>query len=120
MSHVEGSIWLLTFVKIKTGLSDEYFKSISASLKPLFDEEKKQKLILNYKILSAESGDERDFNVIIMVEYPNKSAVEARERIEPIVDKIIGPANARRDLAVKRSAIRDVLATKTMREIWLK
>ena len=120
-SYAEGSIWTLTFVKTKSGLSDEYFKSISASLKPIFEEEKKQKMILDYKILSAAPSDDRDFNVIIMAEYPNMSALDgSRERVEPIVDKIVGPAQARRELATRRGDIREILATKTMREIWLK
>ena len=121
ISYVEGSIWMLTFIKTKSGLTDDYFKSISASLKPVYEEEKKQKMILDYKILSADASDERDFNVIIMVEYPNTASLAgSRERIEPIIDKFIGSAEARRDLATKRSDIREILATKTMHEIWLK
>lgn len=122
MSYVEGSIWTLTFVKTKPGQTDDYFKSISASLKPAYEEAKKQKVILNYKILSTNvSAEDRDFNVIIMVEYPNMAALESsRERIEPILNKIIGSATARRDLVTKRQDVRDILATKMMREIWLK
>ncbi len=121
MSYVEGSIWTLTFVKTKPGLANDYFNSISASLKPVYEEEKKQKLILDYKILSAESADDRDFNVIIMVEYPNMAALEgSRERTEPILSKIIGPTTARHDLVAKRNDVREILATKMMREIWLK
>src|SRR5205807_4975831 len=48
--YVEGSVWVLTFIKTKSGLTDDYFKSISASLKPVYEEEKKQRLILDYKI----------------------------------------------------------------------
>ena len=112
---------MLTFVKTKPGQTEDYFKSISASLKPIYEEEKKQKMILDYKILNADSADDRDFNVIIMVEYPNMGALEgSREKVEPIIDKIIGPGNARRDLATKRQDVREILATKMMREIWLK
>jgi len=121
LSYVEGSIWVLTFVKTKPGMTADYFNSISASLKPVYEEEKRKKMILNYKILNADSPDDRDFNVIIMVEYPNVAAVEgSRDRIEPIIDKIIGPATSRRELATKRQDVRDILATKRMREIWLK
>lgn len=102
-------------------MTADYFNSISASLKPVYEEEKRKKMILNYKILNADSPDDRDFNVIIMVEYPNVAAVEgSRDRIEPIIDKIIGPATSRRELATKRQDVRDILATKRMREIWLK
>jgi hypothetical protein len=119
--YVEGSVWVLTFIKTKSGLTDDYFKSITASLKPVYEEEKKQRLILDYKILSGEPAGDHDFNIILMVEYPNMAALEAsHERAEPIIDKIIGPNEKRRDLATKRMDTRDILATKTMREIWLK
>ena len=119
--YVEGSVWVLTFIKTKSGLTDDYFKSISALLKPVYEEEKKQRLILDYKILSGEPAGERDFNIILLVEYPNMAALEtARERAEPIIDKIIGPVEKRRDLATKRMDTREILATKTMREIMLR
>ena len=121
MPDVEGPIWVMTFVKTKPGSSDEYLKSVAGLLKPIFDEERKQKIILDYKILSGDAAGDRDFNVIIMVQYPNIAALNGlRERTEPIIDLIIGPADKRRDLAAKRLTIREILATKTMREIWLK
>jgi hypothetical protein len=121
MPDVDGPVWVMTFVKTKSGSSDEYLKSITGLLKPIFDEEKKQKIILDYKILSGDDAGDRDFNVIIMAQYPNTAALNgSRERTEPIVDLIIGPADKRRDLAAKRLDIREILATKTMREITLK
>jgi hypothetical protein len=117
--YTEGASWVMTFVKTKAGSTDDYLKSIIASLKPIYDEEKKQKIILDYKILRND-GD-MDFNVVILVEYPNPAALEnLRERTDPIVDKILGPADKRREVAAKRSDIREILASKTMREISLK
>src|SRR6476646_3656816 len=60
----EGPVWVMTFVKTKSGSSDEYLKSITGLLKPIFDEEKRQKIILDYKILSSDAAGDRDFNVI--------------------------------------------------------
>jgi hypothetical protein len=112
-------VWVLTFIKTKSGLTDEYLKSITGSLKPIFEEEKRQQIILDYKVLSGDAIG--DFNIIIMVEYPNAAALDGlREKTEPIIDKIIGPADKRRDIAAKRLDIREILATKTMREITLK
>jgi len=108
----------MTFIKTKAGSTNDYLKSITASLKPIYEEEKKRKIILDYKILRND-GD-MDFNVVILVEYPSPAALEnLRERTEPIVDKIIGPADKRRDLAAKRIDIREIVASKTMREISL-
>jgi hypothetical protein len=118
---VEGSTWVLTFIKTKATSTDEYLRSIASSLKPFYEEQKKQQLILDYKILTGEASADRDFNVILMVEYPNMAALDsAREKSEAMIDKIIGPTEKRREAAIKRSDTREILASKTMREIRLK
>jgi hypothetical protein len=119
--YVEGSTWVLTFIKTKATSTDEYLRSIASSLKPFYEEQKKQQLILDYKILTGEASADRDFNVILMVEYPNMAALDsAREKSEAMIDKIIGPTEKRREAAIKRSDTREILASKTMREIRLK
>ena len=43
--YKEGPVWALTMIKTKTGLGDEYLKQITGTVKPVYDEEKKQKII---------------------------------------------------------------------------
>src|SRR5438128_10290884 len=117
----EGSVWALTMIKTKTGLADEYIKQITGTVKPIYDEEKKQKVILDYKILNGEASDPHDFNILILVEYPNWAAFDnLRDKMDPVIAKVMGSEEQRRDLAVKRLDIREILGTKTMREITLK
>jgi hypothetical protein len=117
----EGPVWTLTMIKTKTGLSDEYIKQITGTVKPVYEEEKKQKIILDYKILNGEASDPHDFNILILVEYPNWAAFDSlRDKMDPVIAKVMGSEEQRRDLAVKRLDIREILGTKTMREITLK
>jgi hypothetical protein len=119
--YTEGAVWVLTMIKTKTGLSDEYFKQISGTVKPVYEEEKKQKIILDYKILEGDAMGPHDFNILILVEYPNMAALDGlRDKMDPILAKVMGSEDQRRDLAVKRLDIREILGTKTMREITLK
>jgi hypothetical protein len=119
--YTEGPVWTLTMVKTKTGLSDEYLKQITGTVKPVYDEEKKQKVILDYKILEGDAMGARDFDILIMVQYPNMAALDGlRDKMDPIVEKVMGSEEQRRDTAVKRLDIREILGTKTMREITLK
>ena len=119
--YTEGPVWVLTMIKTKTGLGDDYLKSISGTVKPVYEEEKKQKIILDYKILNGDASGSQDFNILIMVEYPNMAALDAlRDKMDPIVEKVMGPEDQRRATAVKRLDIREILGTKTMREITLK
>ena len=104
-----------------TGLADEYIKQITGTVKPVYDEEKKQKVILDYKILNGEASNPHDFNILILVEYPNWAAFDSlRDKTDPVIAKVMGSEEQRRDLAVKRLDIREILGTKTMREITLK
>src|SRR4029434_8591009 len=73
--YTEGPVWVLTMVKTKSGLGDDYLKSIGQTVKPVYDEEKKQKIILDYKILEGDAMGAQDFNVLIMVQYPNMAAL---------------------------------------------
>jgi len=108
-------------IKTKTGLSDEYIKQITGTVKPVYDEEKKQKIILDYKILNGEASDPHDFNILILVEYPNMAAFDSlRDKMDPVIAKVMGSEEQQRDLAVKRLDIREILGIKTMREITLK
>ena len=117
----EGPVWTLTTIKTKTGLDDEYFKQITGTVKPVYDEEKKQKIILDYKILTGEPHNRDEGNIIILVEYPNMAAFDGlRSKMDPIVAKVMGSEDQRKDLAVKRLDIREILGTRTMREITLK
>lgn len=117
----EGPVWTLTMIKTKTGLADEYLKQITGSVKPVYDEEKKQKVILDYKILNGEAARPEDFNILILVEYPNWAAFDnLRDKMDPIVEKVMGTEDQRRTTAVKRLDIREIIGTKTMREITLK
>ena len=119
--YVEGPVWSLTMVKTKTGLSDEYLKQITGTVKPVYDEEKKQKVILDYKILQGQAASPHDFDILILVEYPNWAAFDhLRDKMDPVVSKGMGSQDQQRELAVKRLDIREILGTKTMQEITLK
>jgi hypothetical protein len=119
--YTEGSVWVLSMIKTKTGLSDEYFKQITGTVKPVYEEAKKQKIILSYKILDGEASDSHDFNILILVEYPNMAAFDGlRDKMDPLLTKVMGSEDQRKDMAVKRLDIREILGTKTMREITLK
>jgi len=119
--YTEGSVWTLSMIKTKTGLEDEYLKQITGTVKPVYDEAKKQKIVLSYKILTGESSSPHDFNILILVEYPNMAAFDTlRDKMDPLLAKVMGSEEQRKDMAVKRLDVREILGTKTMREITLK
>ena len=108
-------------VKTKPGLDDDYLKSIAQTFKGVMEEQKKQGIIMDYKVLLGDSADRNDFNILLMIEYKNMAAFDGlRERTDPIMSKVMGSEDTRRQLAVKRLDVREILGNKTMREVTLK
>ncbi len=119
--YTEGPVWTLTMVKTKAGLSDDYLRQISGTVKPVYEAAKAQKIILDYKILQGDAIGPNDYNILIMVEYPNMAALDGlREKMDPLIERVMGNEDQRRATEVKRLEIREILGTKTIREITLK
>ncbi len=119
--YTEGAVWQITMVKTKTGMSDDYLKALAKIFKTTNDEAKKQGIIIDYKILAGDSATQQDFDMLLMVEYPNMAALDGlRDKTDPIATKLVGTDDQQRDLAVKRLQIREIMGGKLMREITLK
>ena len=119
--YTEGSVWQITMVKTKPGMSDDYLKGLAKTFKGSLDEAKKQNLILDYKILIGDNANPQDFDILLMVESKNMAAFDnAREKFDPIARKIEGNPDEQRATATKRLDIREILGSKLMREITLK
>src|SRR4029077_16889404 len=118
--YIEGPVWTMTMVRTKAGMDDDYLRQISGPVKPVYEEGKKQKIILDYKILQGDAMGPNDYNIVIMIEYPNMAALDGlREKMDPLIEKAMGNEDQRRATAVKRLDIREILGTKTLREITL-
>jgi hypothetical protein len=119
--YTEGPVWQITMVRTKYGMSDDYLKGLAKTFKGTLDEAKKQNLILDYKILIGDAANDKDFDILLMVQSKNMAAFDnAREKFDPIAHKIEGSTDEQRATAVKRLDIRTILGDKIMREITLK
>src|SRR5205809_8124924 len=119
--YTEGTVWNVTLVKTKYGMTDEYLKGLAKTFKGTLDEAKKQDLILDYKILVGDPATPQDFDILLMVESKNMAAFDgAREKFDPIAKKIEGSVEQQKQTAVKRLDLREILGAKLMREITLK
>ena len=119
--YTEGGVWQITMVKTKPGMSDDYLKALAKIFKSTNDEAKRQGLITDYKILAGDAATQQDYDILLMVEYPNMAALDGlRDKTDPIAAKAIGTEDQQRQLAVKRLEIREIMGGKTMREITLK
>ena len=119
--YVEGPVWDVTLVRTKAGMSDDYIKNLAGAYKATSEEAKKQGVIVDYKILLGDAANRDDFDIMLMVEYKNMAALDGlREKTDPIARKLIGGEDVMKQASAKRMEIREILGTKTMREVTLK
>jgi hypothetical protein len=119
--YTEGTVWQITMVKAKYGMTDDYLKGLAKTFKGTLEEAKKQNLILDYKILIGDAATPQDFNILLMTETKNMAALDnVREKFDPIARKIEGSADEQRATATKRLEIREIMGGKLMREVTLK
>ncbi len=119
--YTEGAVWQITMVKTKPGMGDDYLKALARIFKSTNEEAKKQGIITDYKILIGDAATQQDYDMLLMIQYPNMAALDGlRDKTDPIGAKMIGNDDQQRQLAVKRLEIREIMGDKTMREITLK
>jgi hypothetical protein len=120
-AYREGSVWDVSLIKVKPGMFNQYMRDLAASRKPLMEEARKQGLIVSERMLTGESANGGDFNLILMVEYKNWAAFDGlSDKFDALSSKVVGSEDKQVQLMVKRSDMREILGSKTMQEITFK
>lgn len=119
--YKEGTVWSVSFVKVKPGMFDQYLRDVGPMRKKLMDEAQKQGLILSYKMLSGSSANRDDWDIMFMEEYKNWAAFDGlSDKFEAIEAKLIGNEDKRTQMMVKRTEVREILGDKVLQELILK
>ncbi len=120
----EGPVWDLQFIRTKPNQRDAYLQSLRQKAKPIWDEEKREGLILDYKVFdNLAQHDAQDWDIEVAIQYRNFAGLdgfEAKER--EIAARLTGsqPATAVQELGVAHAEMREIVATKIIQEILLK
>ena len=122
--YTEGSVWNLTFVKIKANMGEDYLKGLSKTWKSSMDELVRQKLLKSYKILMGDAANPQDFDLILMTEFENYASFDPdpeRDKKRDEVEKKIRDAMGEefQKTVANYSTLREITGRKTMREIFL-
>jgi hypothetical protein len=117
-----GSVWELTFVKLKPHSGDTYLKGLKQTWKASMDEMVKAGLVKSYKILWGDATNPEDFNLLLMIEFANYAAFdpnpEQDKKIDEIEKKIRDNMGDEYLKTVEGyQSLRELLGTKVMREI---
>ena len=88
----------------------------------LIEEEKREGLILDYKVFFKETKhDPEDWDICVAIQYKNHAALDGLgAKGETVRDKIMGGKQAAHQLGEKRAEIREIISSELLQEIYLK
>jgi hypothetical protein len=121
--YTEGPVWDVSYVRTKPDQRDAYLTSLKENTVPILEEEKKEGLILDYKILNnLTQKDPHDWDLAIAVQYKNFAALDGVEIKElEIRNKMLGSKKAAEETMVqKRVDMREVLSIGLYQELKMK
>lgn len=120
--YTEGPIWRVELIRVKPTHMDEYLTSLRQSTKPLIEEEKKEGVILDYKVFFKETKNSLDdWDICVAIEYKNFAAMDGLgAKGETVRDKILGGKMQGQQLTEKRAEIREIISSELLREVFLK
>jgi hypothetical protein len=118
----EGPVWRVTLVDITPGKNMEFWQDVRRNLKPIWEEYKKQGIIMDYAVhLKMTAEEPGDWDVAIAIQYKNLAALDGLgARTDPITLKAYGSADARRQANVKRTEHGRTVASFLMRQVTVK
>jgi hypothetical protein len=88
----EGPVWDLQFIRTKPNQRDPYLLNLKQNARPIWDAEKRQGLILDYKVFNnLTQHDPQEWDIEVAIQFKNFAALdgfEAKERL--IAGKMAG------------------------------
>ena len=120
--YTEGPVWRVSLIRVKPNRMDEYLTSMQQSTKPFLDEEKRQGLIVEYKVFLKETkSNPQDWDICLAIQYKNYAAMDGlASKVEGIRDKVLGGKQQAHQLGEKREDIREVISSELLHEVVLK
>lgn len=116
-----ATIWTVTTIRINSGMDPAYLQYLDGQFKKDSDAAVKAKYMKSYKILRA-IDDDTSWNMLILREYDSLASMEAnQEKADALSRQVLGDDDTKQMQGYEdRSKVRQVLGTKTMRELTLK
>ena len=119
--YKEGTVWGVSFIRVKPGMFDVYMRDLAVQRKKLMDEAKKQGLIVSEKMLSGSAAGRDDWDLMLMVEYKNWAAFDGLSaKFDALALKVVGSEEKQLQTMVKRTEVREIIGEKTLQEITFK
>jgi hypothetical protein len=120
-AYTQGPVVLVSFVRTEPGMFEEYMRYLDTTYKRLFDEFKKQGLIVDYSIFQALPRGPEDADLILTVTYKNMAAFDdLQSRTDPLVKQVFGSLPKAASSAADREKVRKNVGNQLVRQLILK
>jgi len=120
--YTEGPVWRIQLIRVKPTHMDEYLTSLRQSTKPVLEEQKREGMIVDYKIFLKETKNSpEDWDICVAIQYKNHAAMDGlAAKGEAVRDKITGGKAPAQQLSEKRAEIREIISSELLQEVFLK
>jgi len=116
----DGTVWELSFIRVKPGMDSAYNKYLATEWKKEQDSLKAEGMILSYQVIGTESHSPTDWNLLLMVEFKDLATLEAnQDKADALMQKMFGGDEKVMQGYKDRSEIREVIGTRLARQIIL-
>ncbi len=117
-----GTIWTVTTIRIQAGMDPAYFQFLDGEFKKEADAQVKAGYMKSYKVLRTLDDDESSWNLLMLREYKSLAELEAdEEKSDKLSSDVLHQDDQKQMQGYEeRSKVREVLATRTARELILK
>jgi hypothetical protein len=117
-----GTIWTVTAIRIQAGMDPAYLQFLDGEFKKEADAQVNAGYMKSYKILRTLDDDESSWNLLILREYKSLAEMEADEEKSDKLSSDVLHQDDQKGMQGygERSKVREVLATRTARELILK
>src|SRR6267143_6776045 len=114
--YTEGPVWRVQLIRVKPTQMDAYLTSLRQSTKPLIEEQKRQGIIMDYKVFLKETkASPEDWDICVALEYKNHAAMDGlAAKGEGLRDKILGGKAQGQQLTEKRAEIREIISSELL------
>ncbi len=121
-AYREGPIVVVTYVRTKPGMFDRYMQYLSTSYKTEMEGEKAAGLVSDYGIMRSEVRGPNDHDVVLTVTYKNWAALDnLADRAAPVANRVLQSTEEQRNQQfADRSAIREIIGSRTYQQLFLK
>jgi hypothetical protein len=117
-----GTIWTVTTIRIQSGMDPAYFQFLDGDFKKESDALVNAGYMKSYKVLRTLDDDQSSWNMLILREYKSLAEMEADEEKSDKLSSDVMHEDDQKQMQgdQDRLKVREVLSTRTARELNLK